>query len=289
MEYERSKSIRDELKVVGVGALGLKTAEVSQLAKILHPNEKLGGVIYGRYDDGIAWLVATDLRIIFIDKKPLFMTTDELTYDVVSGIKSSHGGLATSVTLHTRVNDYTMRYVNAKCARIFVKYIETRRLESGTYDTGSGRYTTKSSQSPNNDFNPQSLQYIKSHDLAVLSTVDRTGNVFGAVVYYSVDLNNNLYIITKSETTKSRNIFAQSQVAVTIHETGSLQTLQLQGIAEIETDIQIKERVFNALIKPRNYNNGKQLPPVANINGGAYMVIKIIPLSVKFNDYTVEK
>ena len=52
---------------------------------------------------------------------------DELTYDVVSGINITTA-LFSSVTLHSRINDYQVRFTNTKCASIFTEYVEERLL-----------------------------------------------------------------------------------------------------------------------------------------------------------------
>ncbi len=278
--------VHDQLKTVGVGAIGIRAPEVKELAKILHSDEHIGGVVYGRYSNGLAWLVATDKRVLFLDKKAFFMTTDELTYDVVSGVKNSHAGVFAAVILHTRVSDYAIRYVSLKCARIFTEFIETRRLESGRYDVLSSRHEQDATELPSfQKVNDEGLNYLKSHELAVLSTVDRTGNVHGAIVYYLVDENNFVYILTKSATGKGRNIYAHSQVALTIHEAGTLQTLQLQGNAEVEINQATKDKVFSEIVKPRVYQGVKQLPPVTKLQDGSFMIIRISPTRISFHDY----
>jgi general stress protein 26 len=280
------KKLMDELKAVGVGAVGLKTPEAKELVRILHPDEHIGGVVYGRYATSFAWLIATDRRVIFIDKKPLHTTMDELTYDVVSGVRSHQAGLVASVTLHTRINDYAIRYVNKKCARIFVKYIEDRRLESGKYDVSTSRYNPQNATPPAfKDATDEAIKFLKNHDLGVLSTIDRTGNVHGAVIYYLVDENNFVYMLTKSETGKGRNVYAHSQVALTVHETGTMKTVQLQGIANVETNQQTKDNIFSEMVKPRLYSSEMKMPPVTKLHEGAFMIIRINPTIISFHDY----
>ncbi len=118
-----------ELRKLGVSEFAMYRMESRYLPTIIHDKEHLRGVVYGHCKVGFAMLVATDRRVIFFDKKPLFVNKDELTYDVVSGVSFSAAGLGSTVTLHTRVNDYTLRTFNRKCASTFVAYIESRRLE----------------------------------------------------------------------------------------------------------------------------------------------------------------
>lgn len=282
MEQLRADRIAAELKAVGAGNLALHTPEGRALLQVIHEDEHIGGIVYGRYSEGLAWLIATDKRVIFMDKKPLFATTDEITYDIVTGTKMSRAGFFTSVTLHTRVTDYSIRFVKSKCAKIFVRYIESRRLESTGVGAAASDDTPPVFTTPVSD---EAMTFVKEHDLAVLSTVDRTGNVHGAVVYYVMDKRNFMYIATKSETDKGRDVYAHSQVAVTIHEAGTLQTAQLQGIATIETDQQIKDSVLAQIVQYRTYRNDKQLPPVTKIHNGSYIVIRIRPTTIVYRDY----
>lgn len=93
--------------------------------------------MYGRYAAGtglMKWtegmLIATDRRVIFLDRKPGFEAMDELTYDVVSGVQKSYAWPFASLTLHTRIGNYTLRFANQKCIDVSMHYVEKRRLES---------------------------------------------------------------------------------------------------------------------------------------------------------------
>ena len=133
-KLSHKERINKELLEAGVTRYGMKKFAVHYLPNVIHENEHIKGIVYGRYRDkqGVTnWnegiLVATDLRIIFLDHKPGFTDMDELTYDVVSGINITTA-LFSSVTLHTRINDYQVRFTNTKCASIFTEYVEERLL-----------------------------------------------------------------------------------------------------------------------------------------------------------------
>jgi general stress protein 26 len=288
MNDEREQRIISELKSVGVTRHGLAKPESRELPRILHDDEHIKGVIYGRSEaNDSAMLVATDHRVLFLDNQFLFKTIDELSYDVVSGISSSITGPLTSITLHTRVTDYTLRYVNAKCAKIFINYIEDKRIEENADDqrADSVRQTT-TAPIERNTINEKTEAFLRNHNVAVLSTLDRTGNVHGAVVHYIVDQNYIIYILTKSGTGKGKNIYTHEQVAITVYEPGSLKTLQMQGIAKIETDRMIKDDVFLQLTQPRKYKDGISPPPVTQLHNGSYMVVRITPSLISYHDYS---
>ncbi|MFZ1323641.1 MAG: pyridoxamine 5'-phosphate oxidase family protein [Candidatus Saccharimonadales bacterium] len=287
MNSNRMRRIHDELLAAGMTRYGLTKMATKELPRILHEDEHIRGVIYGKIGSGVsAMLVATDRRVVFVDRRALFMTTDELTYDVISGIKMTSTGPFTSVILHTRINDYAIRYVNSKCARLFTTYIERKRLEKGTYDQKTGTYTPEISEPYFDEpFDETAIQFLRSQDLGVISTVDRTGNVHGAFVHYIVDRSEQVYILTKSDTSKGRNIYAHSQVALTVHQTDTLKTLQLSGLAEVETDLGIRDMVFGHIVRPRSYLFKKLMPPVTKLDAGTYVVIRIRPMTVSYHDY----
>ncbi|HRJ06075.1 MAG TPA: PH domain-containing protein [Candidatus Saccharibacteria bacterium] len=126
--YNHPARIREELEELGVSRLGLATMEAQYLPNLVDADEHIGGIVYGLYPEGFAVLVATDKKIIFLDKKPLFINEDEITYDVVSGISVEHAGIGSTVTLHTRIKDYPIRAYNSKCIHNFVRFIESKCL-----------------------------------------------------------------------------------------------------------------------------------------------------------------
>lgn len=129
VDAEHRFKIQRQLRDLGVHWYGLKSMEAHYLPRIIHPQEKIGGVVYGRHKDSFAMLVATDRRIIFLDVKPLFTKEKEITYDVVSGISYGHAAFWTTVTLHSKVGDYAIRTHNRYCAEGFIAHIEHSCLE----------------------------------------------------------------------------------------------------------------------------------------------------------------
>lgn len=122
--------VRQALLDVGIGKLGVLSQEGRYLPKIVHTDETIGGAVYGWSNGESVLLVATNKRLIFLDKKPLFVHEDEISFDVVSGISFSHAGVGSVVTLHTRIKDYVIRTYNQKSLTTFVDYIESRCLDS---------------------------------------------------------------------------------------------------------------------------------------------------------------
>jgi hypothetical protein len=125
------QALKDHLKLLGADWYDLLLPETHYLHKLVSPAERIVGVVYGRYKRehshlvGRGVLVATDQRVLLVDKKPMFLSCDEIIYRVISGVTYSKAGPAGTVTLHTRMGDIYLRTLNHKCARIFVQAIES--------------------------------------------------------------------------------------------------------------------------------------------------------------------
>lgn len=125
----RKRRVWKELKNLGMSWAALRTMEGRYLPHIIHDGEHIGGVVYGWSNGSFAMLAATDRRVIFLDRKPLFTDEDEISYDIVSGVDYGSTGLDSTLTLHTRVKDYKIYTFNDKSARGFIDYIESRAIE----------------------------------------------------------------------------------------------------------------------------------------------------------------
>lgn len=287
-----TERIKQELRAVGATSFGLMKFASRYLPKIIHEDEHVRAAVYGRYKVNGGWLamsegvlVATDSRIIFLDHKPGFTSTEEVTYDVVVGVRKTSGGPFAAVTLYTRVGNFTIRFAHGRTIDKFVEFIEKRRLESPNMGLLPERPPAGVAQLHAGVIDSRAIAFLKEHDLGVLSTVDRAGTTHGAAVYYLMDANNLLYILTKAETQKVHDILAHHQVALTVVDASRAQTVQLQGIGAIEASQTIKNQAFMAIMRRRPYDGHALLPPVAAVQGGAFMVLKVTPMSARFIDF----
>lgn len=129
--------VKRELRNAGVGWFGMLKFSLRYLPKLIHADEHIHGVVFGRYreTEGVpAWeegtLVATNLRVLFVDRKPGYLKADDISYDVVSAVEASKAGPFSAVTLFTKMGAFTLRFTKTACAERFVRYVEMRRLES---------------------------------------------------------------------------------------------------------------------------------------------------------------
>lgn len=290
-DKQRNEAIIQELVTAGVTSFGLSKFSAKYLPTILHPDEHIKAAIYGRYRERGArfnfsegWLIATDRRVLFLDHKPGYTNMDEIGYDSVSGVQRTTAGWFSTVTLRTRVGNYTLRFTNNTCATNFIHIIETKRLEPtpGISDAPQ-EPTYHTTATP--VIEHEAMKFLRTHDAAVLSTITRTGQAHGAVIYYLIGKDDYLYFLTKNGTQKAHNIFANKSVALTVFDKETLQTVQLQGMGEMEANQETKDWVFTEITKPRQYEYGTGFPPVTTLKDGAFMVIKVTPLSARYIDF----
>lgn len=121
----RARSIRQELRELGLNRRDMLKPETSYIGTILHPDEKILGVACGHLDEGgSALLAVTSLRIIYLNQIPMYTKMDEINYEAVNAVSSDMGSSNATVTLHTGMGDFTLHSVNVKAASRFVDSVE---------------------------------------------------------------------------------------------------------------------------------------------------------------------
>lgn len=286
--------VRAELHAAGLNRYGMAKFAVKYLPNVIHGHEHIRAAVYGR-QSGTMWswfadeglLVATDTRIIFLDHKPGYHNMEEVTYEVVAGIQQMSAGLFSGITLHTRTGDFTLHYVNARCAQNFAHYVENRCMESKEKLAHvPAQPSLQLPPIPRTAVWNQAQNFLNAHDTAVLSTIDRQGETHGATVHYLTSATGDLLILTKADTGKVHNIFAHPQVAVTVYDADQLQTVQMEAIARIEPDRRVKDWVWHTMVRPHEYGKTRHLPPVTDLHDGAFTILRLTPMRVHFADFS---
>jgi hypothetical protein len=84
-------------------------AEIHELQHVLMDHEKIIALACGRYFGSFALLVATDQRLLLIDKRVFFMNLEDTRYDMISEIDYNSQAYNATVTIHTinKVHKFT--------------------------------------------------------------------------------------------------------------------------------------------------------------------------------------
>lgn len=291
--------VRQELKDAFATPYGLIKQEARFLHNIVEDDEHIKAVIYGLYGEngfGVqtsnsGMLVATDKRLIFIDRKPLFSDVDELGYEAIIGINVNSAPIFSAVEVHTARKEFHFRNVNKKCARHFEKYIESRVIGKnvGTSAPEVAAYVSKIRQPESTSISDAAVDFLRTHDLAVLSTINDDDEIDAAAIYYKIDRDNRIYFMTKSSTAKAHNLFAHSYVALTIFDEKKMSTAQIKGICDIVDDPEVKNYIYSEISKPRQYGGVQMSVPVTKIKDGSYVTFCITMTECKYRDYRDKK
>lgn len=142
LEKEDRERVRNELLEARLSFFDMLHAEPQYLYKYLHPDEKIVGAMRGHLSEGgSAMLVATDRRVLYLDKIPLFAKVEDIPYQAVSGITHEVGRFFSHAVLHTANGDIELHWVSTKAANIFVRMLELicieHKLEGVTYGARS--------------------------------------------------------------------------------------------------------------------------------------------------------
>lgn len=86
-----AKSIENQLKRLGFNHRGWGRTEIRELQNIILPDEEIYECANGVYEGGFAMLLATDVRVLLVDKKPLnYLTVEDLRFDMINEIDYNH-------------------------------------------------------------------------------------------------------------------------------------------------------------------------------------------------------
>jgi hypothetical protein len=122
--------VKQQLKSIKADFQFLGRAELRELPKILFEDEFLQHVVFGRYTNGFALLCATNQRVLLIDKKPLYLTLEDIRYDMISDMTFNHRLLDTSVMLGTVHKSITFTCYNQDRLRDMTTYVQKRVMDS---------------------------------------------------------------------------------------------------------------------------------------------------------------
>ena len=95
------KVIDQQLKAIGADLHLWGRGERQELQHILVEGESIYHCLNGRYEGGFAMLCSTDRRLLLIDKKPFYLTVEDVRYDMISEVDFNHRLLNATVKICT--------------------------------------------------------------------------------------------------------------------------------------------------------------------------------------------
>ena len=125
-------------RLPGGGVLSARR-EVKELPKILWDDEQVLDLVQGFYNNGTGILVATQKRLLFVDKGLLGgLKVEDFPLDKISSLQYSTGILLGEITVFTSGNKAIIKNVDKRQARSFAEGVRARiegRSHSATVNT----------------------------------------------------------------------------------------------------------------------------------------------------------
>jgi len=135
----------------------------------------------------------------------------------------------------------------------------------------------------------KALQFLQKHNGMVLSTLSPDNSLESAYVFFAVNEQLDLYILTSKSTQKCVNIQSNKEVVFVVTDEENLVTLQGKGEASEITDGPDSIAAFNAIMEVITKKVKNWPPPAGKIKDGGVVIIKIKPTRWRLRDYANSK
>ncbi|MDB5183317.1 MAG: hypothetical protein JWO47_1101 [Candidatus Saccharibacteria bacterium] len=122
--------IEDQLAAIGADFHFWGRAEKRELRNILVEGEIINHCLNGRYEGGFAMLCATDRRLLLIDKKPLYLTLEDIRYDMISEVDFSHRLMDATMKICTVNKTVSFTSFHNTTLRELTAYLQDRVMET---------------------------------------------------------------------------------------------------------------------------------------------------------------
>lgn len=120
-------------------------AEIRELCKILTDDEQILSALNGRYEGGWALLVATNKRLLLIDKKPWFLGLEDIRYDMIAEVDFRAALLDATISIQTINKVLHFRTVRQKRLRVMTVLIQQHvmKMRQSAYEIWQAQQNAK--------------------------------------------------------------------------------------------------------------------------------------------------
>lgn len=153
--------VKQQLDRIGEPISFLWEAELNELPRILMEGEEIQHIIGGRYTGGLAIMCATNLRLLLVDKKLLFLTVEDLRYDMIAELDYGHQWIGATVHIRSFSKDLKFQSWKKIKLRAFTAYVQQRVMELRQQQYQSDpMIPLQTFDEPGSDLTPQQAQSI---------------------------------------------------------------------------------------------------------------------------------
>lgn len=123
------QEVEKQLEAIGANSKFWGRAEIVELQHILVPGEQVQACLNGRYQGGFATFVATDQRLLLVDKKLFSLAIEDMRYDMISEVDFGAQLLSGTIKVCTPTKNLTFTTYKPKVLRQLVSYIQQRVMQ----------------------------------------------------------------------------------------------------------------------------------------------------------------
>jgi len=121
--------VEEQLRRIGCNFKFWGRPEIRELANILLPEEIIAGCTNGRYEGGFALLCVTNMRLLLVDRKPMFLTLEDIRFDMIAEVDYNYRLLDNTVRIITPTRTLVFNAWNAGRLRNIFNYTQQRIME----------------------------------------------------------------------------------------------------------------------------------------------------------------
>ncbi|HSX35878.1 MAG TPA: PH domain-containing protein [Patescibacteria group bacterium] len=121
--------VEAQLKKIGCNFRWWGRPEIRELAKILMPDEIIAGCVNGRYENGFALLCATNHRLLLIDRKPMFLSLEDIRFDMITEMDFNARLMDSTVFIMTPNRKLSFSCWNRDRLREIMNFTQRRVME----------------------------------------------------------------------------------------------------------------------------------------------------------------
>lgn len=121
--------VEEQLERLGCNFRFWGRPEIRELCNVLVPGETIAACTNGQYDGGFAMLCATNHRLLLIDKRPFFLTLEDVRFDMIAEIDYNARLLSATAFIITPTRCLTFSSWRQDRLRSIVDYAQQRVTE----------------------------------------------------------------------------------------------------------------------------------------------------------------
>lgn len=123
------ETVLNQLDSLGIRHGRIFRGEVRALARLLLPDEQIEQFMTGRYSAGPAILVATNKRMLLVDKKPFNLTIEDIPYDMISEIEYCVQAFNARITIHSISKTIDMMSFRQSLLKRFAIFVQAKVMQ----------------------------------------------------------------------------------------------------------------------------------------------------------------